>query len=284
VWKRFGTDVTNCAAEAASSGRLEGSGLCSGRPQGADVLRQRLSHLLDLVRIEMMVENLEGCLRGVLDVDRPDVGETPRHVVEELFRRPLLERLLARVPLVVVETAHQKRQLRASAMSHGGIHKARSAPLCWRKRSTAGGRQSDPESLNVEVFPGFELCAHAAWLRGVYEPSYSRTHAFSDWNFISSLGAYVFAAGMAVFFANMILAFVRKAPAPANPWGQGATTLEWTLPSPPPFHQFDTLPRIAGPSLDSSSLENSTVEDAGLESSSEPPSREPRPTADTHRR
>ena len=30
-----------------------------------------------------------------------------------------------------------------------------------------------------------------------------------------------------------------------NPWGEGATTLEWTLPSPPPFHQFETLPRIA---------------------------------------
>ena len=29
-----------------------------------------------------------------------------------------------------------------------------------------------------------------------------------------------------------------------NPWGEGATTLEWTLPSPPPFHQFETLPRI----------------------------------------
>jgi heme/copper-type cytochrome/quinol oxidase subunit 1 len=34
--------------------------------------------------------------------------------------------------------------------------------------------------------------------------------AFSDWNFISSLGAYVFAAGMVVFFANMFLAFVRR--------------------------------------------------------------------------
>jgi hypothetical protein len=31
----------------------------------------------------------------------------------------------------------------------------------------------------------------------------------------------VFAAGMAVFFANLMFAFVRKAPAPANPWGQG---------------------------------------------------------------
>jgi cytochrome c oxidase subunit 1 len=32
--------------------------------------------------------------------------------------------------------------------------------------------------------------------------------------------------------------------APGNPWGEAATTLEWTLPSPPPFHQFDTLPVI----------------------------------------
>ena len=29
-----------------------------------------------------------------------------------------------------------------------------------------------------------------------------------------------------------------------NPWGEGATTLEWTLSSPPPFHQFETLPVI----------------------------------------
>jgi cytochrome c oxidase subunit 1 len=30
----------------------------------------------------------------------------------------------------------------------------------------------------------------------------------------------------------------------ANPWGEGATTLEWTLSSPPPFHQFNDLPRF----------------------------------------
>jgi cytochrome c oxidase subunit I len=65
--------------------------------------------------------------------------------------------------------------------------------------------------------------------------------AFAGWNFISSIGAYIFAAGMVVFIVNMLLAFVRKVPAGANPWGQGATTLEWTLASPPPFHQFDTL-------------------------------------------
>src|SRR5919198_721797 len=79
--------------------------------------------------------------------------------------------------------------------------------------------------------------------------------AFSEWNFISSLGAYVFAAGMLVFLVNMVFAFVRKAPAGANPWGRGATTLEWWLSSPPPFHQFDTLPRIAGPRLGDAGIE-----------------------------
>jgi cytochrome c oxidase subunit 1 len=31
----------------------------------------------------------------------------------------------------------------------------------------------------------------------------------------------------------------------ANYWGEGATTLEWTVPSPPPFHTFEELPHIA---------------------------------------
>jgi len=43
--------------------------------------------------------------------------------------------------------------------------------------------------------------------------------AFSYWNFVSSLGAYAFVAGMLVFFVNMVFAFVRKAPAGANPLG-----------------------------------------------------------------
>jgi cytochrome c oxidase subunit 1 len=73
--------------------------------------------------------------------------------------------------------------------------------------------------------------------------------AFADWNFISSIGAYVFAVGVVVFIANMVLAFRRKVPAGNSPWGEGATTLEWTLPSPPPFHQFDALPRVVSPNL-----------------------------------
>ncbi|MEX0590058.1 MAG: cytochrome c oxidase subunit I [Xanthobacteraceae bacterium] len=68
--------------------------------------------------------------------------------------------------------------------------------------------------------------------------------AFANWNYVASIGAYIVAAGMIVFLANMVLAFVRRERAADNPWGVGATTLEWTLSSPPPYHQFRELPRI----------------------------------------
>jgi cytochrome c oxidase subunit 1 len=41
-------------------------------------------------------------------------------------------------------------------------------------------------------------------------------------------------------------AFAAKRAARNNPWGAGATTLEWTLSSPPPFHSFLTPPHIPG--------------------------------------
>jgi cytochrome c oxidase subunit 1 len=70
--------------------------------------------------------------------------------------------------------------------------------------------------------------------------------AFVLWNYISSIGAFIGGISMLVFFVCVIEAFMKKREAGANPWGVGATTLEWTLPSPPPFHQFEVLPRISG--------------------------------------
>ncbi|AWM87105.1 cytochrome c oxidase subunit I [Microvirga sp. 17 mud 1-3] len=68
--------------------------------------------------------------------------------------------------------------------------------------------------------------------------------AFAGWNLVSSIGSYIFFAGLFVFIFGVVYAFVRKEKAADNPWGEGATTLEWTLSSPPPYHQFETLPRV----------------------------------------
>jgi len=70
--------------------------------------------------------------------------------------------------------------------------------------------------------------------------------AFAGWNRVSSIGGYITLLGTVVFFTGMVLAFIRKQKAVENPWGEGATTLEWTLSSPPPYHCFETLPRIKG--------------------------------------
>jgi cytochrome c oxidase subunit 1 len=61
---------------------------------------------------------------------------------------------------------------------------------------------------------------------------------------VSSIGAYISGAGLLVFLVGVIYALVQKRQAAGNPWGDGATTLEWTLSSPPPFHQYQRLPLI----------------------------------------
>ena len=73
-------------------------------------------------------------------------------------------------------------------------------------------------------------------------PDYPAAYEF--WNYIASLGYGVLLVGLLFFFLNMAVSFMGRRYAPANPWGPGATTLEWTLSSPPPYHQFSILPRI----------------------------------------
>jgi cytochrome c oxidase subunit 1 len=68
--------------------------------------------------------------------------------------------------------------------------------------------------------------------------------AFYHWNYIESVGSYISGAGLAVFLVGTIYALSKRIEAAGNPWGTGATTLEWRLSSPPPFHQFEKLPRI----------------------------------------
>ncbi|MFM9847789.1 MAG: cytochrome c oxidase subunit I [Hyphomicrobiaceae bacterium] len=93
---------------------------------------------------------------------------------------------------------------------------------------------------NVLFFP-----QHFLGLAGMPRRYADYPDAFAGWNKISSFGSYMTAFGVFVFLYGVIMAFRRKEKAADNPWGEGATTLEWTLPSPPAFHSFETLPKIA---------------------------------------
>jgi cytochrome c oxidase subunit 1 len=61
-------------------------------------------------------------------------------------------------------------------------------------------------------------------------------------NELSTLGAYVMAAGVLVFLFSIVQAFRRKDRAGDDPWG--GYTLEWITSSPPPEHNFLWLPPI----------------------------------------
>ncbi len=93
--------------------------------------------------------------------------------------------------------------------------------------------------VNVVFFP-----QHFLGLAGMPRRIADYPDAFAGWNLVSSLGAYVSGLGTLVFFFGVALAFIRKQKAADNPWGAGATTLEWTLSSPPPFHGYNELPLI----------------------------------------
>ncbi|MEG9862086.1 MAG: cytochrome c oxidase subunit I [Parvularculales bacterium] len=94
--------------------------------------------------------------------------------------------------------------------------------------------------VNLLFFP-----QHFLGLAGMPRRYVDYPDAYTGWNFISSIGSYISAVSIIVFMFGMLVAFRQKVPCPDNPWGEGATTLEWTLSSPPPFHQYTHLPKIA---------------------------------------
>jgi len=93
--------------------------------------------------------------------------------------------------------------------------------------------------VNLLFFP-----QHFLGLQGMPRRYVDYPDAFAGWNYVSSIGSYLSAVAAVIFLIGVLHAFMRREQAAGNPWGEGATTLEWTLSSPPPFHQFETLPRI----------------------------------------
>lgn len=93
--------------------------------------------------------------------------------------------------------------------------------------------------VNILFFPQHFLGAAGMPRRYADYPE-----AFAGWNFVSSMGSYISAVGVAIFLYGIWEAFAKKRIAGPNPWGAGATSLEWQLSSPPPYHQWEELPRV----------------------------------------
>ena len=94
--------------------------------------------------------------------------------------------------------------------------------------------------VNITFFP-----QHFLGLAGMPRRYIDYPEVFAGWNLVSTYGAFM-AGGATVFFLIMAVhsMFYGKKSV-ANPWGEGATTLEWTVPSPAPFHTFEEPPVLA---------------------------------------
>jgi cytochrome c oxidase subunit 1 len=94
-------------------------------------------------------------------------------------------------------------------------------------------------AVNLTFFP-----MHFLGLAGMPRRIPDYPDAFAGWNAVTSVGSYVAIAGMLLFLYIVFRTFLAGERAAENPWGEGATTLEWTTSSPPPFHTYEELPRI----------------------------------------
>ena len=93
--------------------------------------------------------------------------------------------------------------------------------------------------VNITFFP-----QHFLGLAGMPRRYIDYADALAGWNMVSSIGAYISFAST-IFFVLMVIYTLRAGRVVGdNYWGEGATTLEWTISSPPPFHSFDELPQV----------------------------------------
>ena len=93
--------------------------------------------------------------------------------------------------------------------------------------------------VNMIFFP-----MHFLGLAGMPRRIPDYPDAYAGWNFVATIGSLLTFTAALFFVYIVFYAFKWGKKAPDNPWGAGATTLEWTLPSPPPFHTFETQPHI----------------------------------------
>ncbi|HTZ35398.1 MAG TPA: cbb3-type cytochrome c oxidase subunit I, partial [Stellaceae bacterium] len=93
--------------------------------------------------------------------------------------------------------------------------------------------------VNLTFFP-----MHFLGLAGMPRRIADYPEAFAGWNHVASIGAYISSASTVWFVFVVFYTLLAGQRVGANYWGPGATTLEWQVPSPPPFHTYEELPVI----------------------------------------
>ena len=94
--------------------------------------------------------------------------------------------------------------------------------------------------VNLVFFP-----QHFLGLSGMPRRYVDYPDAFAGWNFVSSIGAFISYASTLFFVFIVLHTLFLGRRVGANYWGEGATTLEWKVTSPPPFHSYDELPVVS---------------------------------------
>ncbi|HSE95193.1 MAG TPA: cytochrome c oxidase subunit I [Methylomirabilota bacterium] len=93
--------------------------------------------------------------------------------------------------------------------------------------------------MNLTFFP-MHFLGMMGMPRRIY--TYPPDLGWNFWNLVASVGAFLIGISLLVFLANVARAAARPAAAPADPWD--GRTLEWAIPSPPPEHNFATVPTV----------------------------------------
>jgi len=66
---------------------------------------------------------------------------------------------------------------------------------------------------------------------------------FTDWNMVETIGAYGFGLSQ-LLFLYIVVQTIRGGEKASDQVWDGARGLEWTLPSPAPYHSFTTAPEV----------------------------------------